>query len=225
MRNDLRDVTPSDDQDEPVSPNLVRRLRVARQVSPSFEQRVMEAIHREAEAAEWPGGPRRPDSWWRRPHTFAVSPAQLVALAASVVIAIVASVAGARARIVTPGRPGGATQVAAAPTTGRLAPDTVYVIRFVYPAAQGKASAQQVSLVGDFNGWTKGATRLSPSGVPGVWTVAVTLPRGRHEYAFVVHATDGDHWYADPAAMPVHDEFGTETSVVIVGRGLAPYHS
>jgi 1,4-alpha-glucan branching enzyme len=49
---------------------------------------------------------------------------------------------------------------------------------------------------------------------PGVWSVDVALPPGRHEYAFVM---DGKRWSPDPAADRVSDDFGTESSVVVVG--------
>jgi 1,4-alpha-glucan branching enzyme len=71
-----------------------------------------------------------------------------------------------------------------------------------------------VSLVGDFNGWTKGATQLLPGGQKGTWIVSVPLSLGRHEYAFIV---DGQRWVADPFAMPLDDEFGTHSSVVMLG--------
>ncbi len=51
----------------------------------------------------------------------------------------------------------------------------------------------------------------------GVWTVSLTLPVGRHQYAFVV---DREEWAADPAAPPaVSDDFGTPNSVVTVAAG------
>ena len=85
------------------------------------------------------------------------------------------------------------------------------MVRFVLQAD----NARRVALVGDFNGWTAGATQMTPTARPGVWTVDVALPPGRHEYAFVV---DGSRWMADPLATVQHDDFGTESSVVTVGR-------
>jgi 1,4-alpha-glucan branching enzyme len=109
-----------------------------------------------------------------------------------------------------------AGRVAVAPATGPAAgaaraADTVHIVRFVFVSRE----ARDVALVGDFNGWAKGATRLEPAGRPGVWTVSVALPPGRHEYAFIV---DGRQWATDPFAAPHADEFGTESSVVTIGR-------
>jgi 1,4-alpha-glucan branching enzyme len=90
----------------------------------------------------------------------------------------------------------------------------VHVVRFVLldPAARN------VSIVGTFNDWTRGATPLARS-EQGVWTVSVPLPAGRHEYAFIVQDAAGERWVADPFATPVRDEFNTESSVVVLGAG------
>jgi 1,4-alpha-glucan branching enzyme len=83
-------------------------------------------------------------------------------------------------------------------------------VRFVFV----DAGAKQVEVVGDFNEWAKGATQLSHSGAPGVWTVSVPLSPGRHEYAFIIN---GSRWVADPFAPKSSDDFGTESSVIRVG--------
>ena len=92
------------------------------------------------------------------------------------------------------------------------APDTVHMVRFVFV----DSGAASVALVGDFNEWTKGATELKRSGAPGVWTVAVPLTPGRHEYAFIIN---GSRWVADPLAIRSSDDFGTESSVIRVDAG------
>jgi 1,4-alpha-glucan branching enzyme len=94
--------------------------------------------------------------------------------------------------------------------------DTVHVVRFVLidPAALS------VSLVGDFNAWEKGATRLS-AGDNGAWIASIPLRAGRHEYAFIVEGPDGEEWVADPFARTVRDEFDTESSVIMVGNGTS----
>jgi 1,4-alpha-glucan branching enzyme len=88
--------------------------------------------------------------------------------------------------------------------------DTIQVVRFVFV----DSGASSVALVGDFNDWTRGATRLKRSGAPGVWTVSVPLTPGRHEYAFIVN---GSRWVADPLAVKSSDDFGTESSVIRIG--------
>jgi 1,4-alpha-glucan branching enzyme len=93
------------------------------------------------------------------------------------------------------------------------APETVHVVRFVFTDPEASA----VSLVGDFNGWSKNATPLTVGTADGTWIVSLELPRGRHEYAFVVRRGREERWSSDPAALPVRDDFGTETSIVTVG--------
>ena len=90
----------------------------------------------------------------------------------------------------------------------------MHVVRFVFR----DRDAHRVALVGDFNGWSKDATPLAPVSEPGAWAVSVTVPKGRHEYAFII---DGERWAPDPFAARVADEFGTESSVVTVGGGPA----
>jgi 1,4-alpha-glucan branching enzyme len=77
-------------------------------------------------------------------------------------------------------------------------------------------SAQQVYLVGDFNGWSKTQTPLVRAVNGSAWTVAVPLQQGRHEYAFIVSDEKGEHWVADPLTRLHEDEFGTESSVVSI---------
>lgn len=77
-------------------------------------------------------------------------------------------------------------------------------------------SAQQVYLVGDFNGWSKTQTPLVRAVNGSAWTVAVPLQQGRHEYAFIVSDEKGERWVADPLTRVHEDEFGTESSVVSI---------
>lgn len=74
--------------------------------------------------------------------------------------------------------------------------------------------AQSVALIGEFNGW--GSTteiKLSPSG-NGMWSVALPLPAGRYQYAFLV---DGHRWVTDPRAeQHLNDDFGRRNAVVTI---------
>jgi 1,4-alpha-glucan branching enzyme len=148
-----------------------------------------------------------------------VSP--LAGLAAAAGFAAVVSAATLAATAA--GRPDAvpATGVAAAPATTAAAgatTDTVHVVRFVLV----EPSARRVALVGDFNGWAADSTPLMTAGAPGTWTISVTLPAGRHEYAFLVEEASGTvRWMRDPFAPPVRDEYGTESSVVTVGGTVA----
>jgi len=72
--------------------------------------------------------------------------------------------------------------------------------------------ASEVCLVGDFNAWKVCDVRLEHVGED-LWTVALQLPRGRHEYMFVV---DG-RWTTDPAAVLYNDDgFGDKNAVVLL---------
>lgn len=197
-----------------------------------FDARVMAAVRSVHSLT-----PVRPDwlltlrAGWGRQRTLSLPPMAWGALAAG--FAIVVSLGTlATAHLVrwggTPTRstaaappaaaPPAAAPPAAAPAVASAAAaaaayparhDTVYMVRFVL----ADANAHTVSLVGDFNNWTKHATPLAPA-KPGVWTAQVALPAGRHEYAFVV---DGQRWVADPAAERVADDFDTPSSVLTVG--------
>jgi hypothetical protein len=150
-----------------------------------FDARVQRAI---AEAS-------RP--WWRRTRTLTLSPARQLALAAGLAgIAVLGGI--------------GALRTVEGPTMASAATDTVHVVRFVF----ADPTAREVFLAGDFNGWSRTATPLEDASGAGQWTVELTLPVGRHEYAFIV---DGERWEADPFAMRHRDEFGQESSVVRVG--------
>jgi hypothetical protein len=142
-------------------------------------------------------------SWWRTAREFRLSPLSGLAFAAGISALIAVSSVAVASRIAS--RSGVLARSAAAPQS-----DTVQLVRFVF-VDRGAAS---VELVGDFNAWTKGTTRLTQSGVPGVWAVSVPLSPGRHEYAFIIN---GSRWVADPLAVKASDDFGTESSVLRVG--------
>jgi hypothetical protein len=165
-------------------------LREPEVLDAEFERRVMASVSAEAMP------------WWSRSRSFTVTPLRMLALAAAFAGFMVLGTVGLSRSVAMGGQ--------AAPVAAAAVPDTVFLVRFVLAAP----TAQRVSLVGDFNGWARGATQLEPSGEEGVWSAAVPLSAGRHEYAFVV---DGEHWVADPSALRTRDEFGTESSVIRVG--------
>lgn len=75
------------------------------------------------------------------------------------------------------------------------------------------ASAEEVAIVGDFNGWDEHATPMVRDGAG--WSARVPLPPGRHVYAFVV---DGNRWLVDPLAPQVPDAgFGPANALVVEG--------
>lgn len=141
--------------------------------------------------------------WWTRRRTIHLSFSAVTAVAAALVIAVAGAIVG-RALSRSPN----AAQTVASATA---ATDTVRIVRFVLLAP----SASSVQLVGDFNDWQRGATPLRSAGAAGMWAVSLPLPRGLHQYAFIV---DGTRWTPDPAtSTTVTDDFGTTTSVIAVG--------
>ena len=191
------------DEGDSIAPRIVQPLRAAERLDPTFVARVMSAVH--AEARGWAARTAPRAGWWRRQRTIQLSPLAGLAMAAGVAgLVVLAATEGDRLlRRPAPGAP--IVQAAAA--------ETVHVVRFVFTDRDAKA----VSLVGDFNGWSKDATPLAEETRDGTWVVSVELPRGRHEYAFVVQRGDEERWAADPFSLPVRDDFGTESSVLTVG--------
>jgi len=166
-------------------------LRAPEVLAPDFEARLMAQARAEV-ARRRATAPRR--SWWLTGRVFVASPLTTLAFAAGVAL-----IAAASTLVVT--------RRAQPTVTARR--DTVEFVRFVLV----DSSARSVSLVGDFNGWRRGETPLNVASKPGVWTVSLPLPPGRHEYAFIV---DGQRWVVDPASLRSSDEFGTESSVLLV---------
>jgi 1,4-alpha-glucan branching enzyme len=95
----------------------------------------------------------------------------------------------------------GGTVVAASAVEGRV----MVVFRLDAPGVQG------VRLAGDFTDWVPGPALTEVS--PGVWSTAVPVDLGIHDYAFVV---DGTRWVPDPLAEQVDDGFGGSNSRVAV---------
>jgi len=187
---------------------ITRPLREPERLDADFEARVMSAVRGDAERGRERHSDRRVDrhaGWWRRPRTIRLTPLGTLAAAAGVAgIAALGAFGGTRM--------GRGAPAPSAATAAAVPAETVHVVRFVLvdPTARG------VSVVGDFNDWTKDAAPLREQR-DGVWTVSMPVPPGRHEYAFIVHRERGDEWVADPYAATAHDEFGTETSIVTVG--------
>ena len=236
----MRDHTPDLPPDLPVNPGdpgdvtageaaflaaVAGPLRAPERLADDFERRLLAAVRADAaspadEAPVRVAAAGRARDWWRRPRPLRVSPlaglAAAACFAAVVSAATLAATAARRpdARLAAAPSPAPAPSVASAGAAG----DTVHIVRFVLV----EPGARRVALVGDFNGWSADATPLASAGSPGTWTISVTLPPGRHEYAFLVEDGAGAvRWMRDPFAPPVRDEYGTESSVVMVGASAA----
>jgi hypothetical protein len=185
---------------DPFAERVAQPLREEVHADPTFEARVMSAVHLvdQSEGAPIDSTPR---SWWLRPRTWRLTPLGALALAAGIVGVMVAG--SLTFGSITAGRSGGTLAVARV--------DTVHLVRFVFV----DSTASRVSLVGTFNQWQKDAIVLTPVG-GGAWTVDVSLPTGRHEYAFVVSGRRGQRWVADPLSPMTRDDYDTPSSVIAV---------
>ncbi|MEK8022620.1 MAG: alpha amylase N-terminal ig-like domain-containing protein [Candidatus Hydrogenedentota bacterium] len=104
------------------------------------------------------------------------------------------------------GVPAAGGAAAAPAATGGSAGST-----FSYKAPAGTRS---VSVAGSFNNWSTTATPLADPDGDGTWTATVPLPRGKHQYKFVVNGSD---WKSDPVnPNKAEDGLGGENSVLEV---------
>jgi 1,4-alpha-glucan branching enzyme len=79
-----------------------------------------------------------------------------------------------------------------------------------------KPNARQVSLCGEFNGWSPAATPMKRQ-ADGHWEATLPLPPGRYQYKFVA---DGE-WIPDPVAQKnVSNEYGSINSVIEVRSSI-----
>jgi hypothetical protein len=198
-------VEPHDRDDEFIE-RIARPLRNPERFGDDFETSLVEAIRQDGTivgqidrqpAQARPSVARR---WWNAP-SVRLSPLAAVALAASV--AAVASMVSLKFA------PPASRAVSDGPrAVASVQHDTVTLVRFIFVG-----QATSVSLVGDFNAWGATPTQLRVAH-NGAWTASVPLPKGRHEYAFIV---DGKRWVPDPFAPTNPDEFEANSSVITIG--------
>ena len=182
------------ERDQPtrqVDDELAARLAELREVTPppSLVPRVMQRIAEPAPVTFW--------TWLRRPRRFELrlSPLALGGLAVAGLLLV-----GLLARAPRPGPLGSGR-----PTTAAAHEPEVVLVRFVLVTP----GAHRVALAGDFNGWDPGHTLLENADGRGTFAANLWLPRGAHEYMFVV---DGQ-WVPDPSAPArVPDGFGRTNS-------------
>lgn len=192
---------------------VVAELKRPAELRAGARERLLDLIRSEPLPAREPRW-----SWAVRPRAITLPPLVTTALAAGLVgvgVLLGLQVRDGGERQVAQGAPAATPARAPAgalpPAPGRdLNPPSVDgVVKFVLVAPQ----AAQVSVVGDFNGWSQTATPMTRQG--GTWTAAVPLAPGRHIYAFVVN---GEQWMPDPAApLAPEDGYGVSNSVVLVG--------
>ncbi len=186
-----------------------------RGVPEGFADRVMAAVEERPDPAAGRSGtgePTGPGLWDRlvRPRTLTWRPVQ--PLAAALVVAVAGALLFALGDGPAADGPAAATDApvraadvgeAGAPAAG----DTV-LVRFVYEAP----SAASVAVAGDFTRWDPVPLERRVRNGRLLWTGVVAVPRGEHEYMFVV---DGEERVTDPLAPAVaEDGFGHRNAVL-----------
>ena len=189
---------------DPVLAMAAARLRVCSSFGPEFDDLVMAAVRQSP----------RPNESERRWRVFGVSrwatASQSIELPRFGSLAIAAGLAGILATGVWLGRLSVALPASQPGAVSSAGAQAMRQVEFVLMAP----AASQVMLVGDFNGWSPGATPLRTTGRNGIWSVTIPLEPGRHEYAFLV---DGKQWLPDPdAPLAPHDDFGAPNSILTV---------
>jgi len=73
--------------------------------------------------------------------------------------------------------------------------------------------AREVFVAGTFNDWNPAAKPLKSAGENGCYKATLMLPKGRHEYKFVIDGT----WCNDPTnPASVTNSLGSQNSVLVV---------
>ena len=76
--------------------------------------------------------------------------------------------------------------------------------------------AEEVSVIGSFNGWESDHHEMRLNKERNQWTLTVMLPPGQHEYAFLIN---GEKVISDPkATFTRSDGFGSRNSVIFTGN-------
>lgn len=190
---------------ESIDPSVQQIITEARRpvtMDAGVRDRLMNAVR----AEEPPQRGSRVLTWLMEPRRIAIPPLATLATAAGLVgIGVLGGLA------INGDDRAPAIEQSRAVAAGSQLPDSVAprVMKFVLLAPQ----ASRVSVVGDFNGWDRGATPAERQ-PDGSWTMFVSMRPGRHEYSFVI---DGTHFIPDPTAPTApNDEYGNRNSVVVV---------
>ena len=181
-------------------------------VPAGFADRTMAAIEAAETASE--AGAAASHSFTERLWTWLVGP-QTIQVRPGLVAAALVLLLGATVtfwpalRPAVPGEPVAPSRPSAnASSATAVAQEEVVWARFMY--ANDEASS--VAVAGDFSEWEP--IPLSEKTVDGqtVWTGMVPVPKGEHQYMFVI---DGSRWVTDPLA-PVQrsDGFGNKNAVL-----------
>jgi hypothetical protein len=189
---------PSAPGSSPPDDGPIRELAALRDVQPpaSLVARVMTQVAAPAAPTFW--------QWLRRPLRFELRISLVGALAVATGIGVASMLMfrvesrriRALAALAAPVVAGGDTAVVTAPV----------LVRFAFEAP----GARRVAVAGSFNDWNQDALRQEVDR-DGLFVAMIPLPRGIHEYMFVV---DGK-WVADPMTSERRpDGFGRQNSLL-----------
>ena len=202
-------ITAGAHEDATIAGIVAAPLRGSVRAGDDLEERVMSAVRIEARArtrlreGRTPSGAFDAQSDAAPPRrTMPITPLGLTALVA--VVGLVGAGLGIALGRSSP-RPLAAVAPLDSPLRSAPVLDTQRVVRFTFV----DSAARTVSLVGDFNAWAVHATPMARDSESGMWSVALPLSAGRHEYAFVV---DGTRWALDPAVRRTAGDSSRETS-------------
>ena len=194
-----------EEQDETIE-RIAARLRPLPEIDAAARARVLVAVAAERERDR----ERERQRSRRRPILIGSIGIALAAAMAFVAVLITRDGAAAPQVAAAPAAsPGSAPAALAAREAGAGA---VHQVQLVFRDPR----ATRVSVVGDFTGWDPTKAVMTRDSGSGLWTATVSLPAGRHVYAFLV---DDSVWVRDPRAPAAPDaDFGRPGSVLLVGR-------
>jgi hypothetical protein len=180
-----------------VSEEPIAELAGLRRVDPppALVARVMTRVAEPAAPTFW--------QWLRRPFRIEVriSPLGTLGLALGLAAGVALFVAPHHRH------PGTAATLRAVSAPAGADAERAVVVRFVLEAP----GARHVSVAGSFNDWNTSALPLEDPDADGVFVATVSLPRGVHEYMFVVDGV----WMTDPAASERRpDGFGRQNALL-----------
>lgn len=195
----------SDDRDDTID-RIAEALRPLPEVDPAARARVLVAVAAERERARERAQMERRGSRWIAGGTVA---------AAAVLLAVaIIRLREPEVRATTDSTrvaPAAGAHASAVLATHTSAPASMRAVQFVFRAP----GAHRVSVVGDFTGWTPAAGAMQRDSASGLWSTTLTLPVGRHVYAYLI---DDTLWVRDPRLPPAPDaDFGRPGSVLLVG--------
>ena len=161
---------------------VVRALRAPVQTSARARQAIMEQVRRAA---------REGSSQRTLPFPMGrTTRHSLIGIALAAGIGSITTLSSLSPEVRMSGSPAVATSTVIGDSVVDRLRDTLRLVRLIFD----DPSARHVAIVGDFNGWRRGATPMQRDERTGRWAVTLALHDGEHRYAIVV---DNTRWAGD----------------------------